>query len=213
MSYPNQFYGGESVVICPYCGAQNAANVTHCRSCGNVLNTQQPQYQQPQYEQPQYQQPQYEQPQYQQPQYQQPQYPQYQNTQPVPASPAGLTQQEFYASYLSPDLAKTIKTWCIVGYVMTGINLVLGFLNPLAFVDVVIQLVLLLGVHRKKNKLCAYGVLAYSIVTVILSLAATGNFTGWGWILVGIGLVSTFKKMEKAYQDYQSGAANQYTQF
>ena len=57
MSYPNQFYGGESVVICPYCGAQNAANVTHCRSCGNVLNTQQPQYQQPQYEQPQYQQP------------------------------------------------------------------------------------------------------------------------------------------------------------
>ena len=131
----------------------------------------------------------------------------------MPASPAGLTQQEFYASYLSPDLAKTIKTWCIVGYVMTGINLVLGFLNPLAFVDVVIQLVLLLGVHRKKNKLCAYGVLAYSIVTVILSLAATGNFTGWGWILVGIGLVSTFKKMEKAYQDYQSGAANQYTQF
>lgn len=61
MNYPN--LGNETVIICPQCGAQNAANVAVCRSCGVVLNEQQMQYQDPQYQgqyDPQYQDPQYQ---------------------------------------------------------------------------------------------------------------------------------------------------------
>ena len=51
MNYNNQYYGGESSVICPNCGSQNGGGDAVCRNCGYQLKAQQPQYQQPQYQQ------------------------------------------------------------------------------------------------------------------------------------------------------------------
>ncbi|MBQ9148698.1 MAG: hypothetical protein IJX69_03935 [Oscillospiraceae bacterium] len=170
---------------------------------------QQPQYQNPGYQQPQYQGQPYQQPQYRGQPYQQPQYQPY-NPQPVDdykPIPVGqvVSMGEYRRHYTPKSFRKQVRTTCIVGYVFTGINLIMAIaFNPFVFIDVVILLGLLLGIHLGKSKGCAIGMIVYSTISMILSLAQ-GTFGGWLWLAVGVGMLITFNKVDQHYKEVIAG--------
>lgn len=125
--------------------------------------------------------------------------------------PPNCTLQEYRKNYASEPLRKSINGWCIMGYVLCGINLLLAlFVNIFALVDAAVLLGLTLGIHLGKSKACAIGILAYAIIGAVLSLIGGGGVTGWLWIAMGISCLSTFKKMDAEYKSAMA-AANQPT--
>ena len=121
--------------------------------------------------------------------------------------PASCTIQEFRKKYASEGLRKNIKTWCIVAYVMCGINLLLAlFVNIFALVDFALLLGLTLGLHINKSKGCAIGILVYAIIGCVLSLVGGGSVTGVYWIAMGVASLGIFKKMDAEYQNAMASA-------
>lgn len=109
-----------------------------------------------------------------------------------------------YRNLYAPDsFHKTVRNWAIGGYVMCGIGLLAGFLvsGPLALLDTAIQIGLLLGMHLKKSKGCAIGLIVYGAISMILGLVAAGSPTGWGWLAVGIATCSAIGQVDKQYRE------------
>lgn len=132
--------------------------------------------------------------------------------QPTPQAnplPVGqhVSKGEFRKSYASEHLRKQIRNIAIFGYVLCGLLAVMGiFLNWLSLIDAVIYLALNLGMHLGKSKGCAIAILAYGVVGLVASLIASGSIGGWGWIIIGIVALNTFKKIDEEYA--QAMAAN-----
>lgn len=120
--------------------------------------------------------------------------------------PAGTTKKEYRKRYAPAALNKELKTLSIIGYVLVGINVVTGLLlNVYALVDAVLLLALVLGVHKGKSQGCAVAILVYSAFGMVVSLISAGTPAGWGWLALGIGMLSTFRKMDKQYAKDLSG--------
>ncbi len=117
--------------------------------------------------------------------------------------PAGCTLQMYRKQYAAPEHYKSLRTYAIIGYVLCGLNLLLVFLgNIFGIVDVIVWMALLLGVHLGRSKGCAIALMVYSVVSMILGLILSGSLGGWLWLILGYGFTSTFKKIDKDYQDY-----------
>ena len=110
--------------------------------------------------------------------------------------------KEYRKHNADPQRQKTLRTYCIIGYVLCGLNIVLGLLaNWMVLLEMGVLLALLIGVHKNKSKACAIGVLVYSIVNCLLLLLTTGSVSGWVWLILGIGMVSTIGKIDKDYRE------------
>lgn len=110
--------------------------------------------------------------------------------------------KKVYFQYLAPEsFYSNLKTTSICAYVMCGISLLTVLVNVSALIDVAICLGLTLGMHIKKSKGCAIGILIYSIINLVVYLVATGSLGGWAWLVVGIYAVLLFHNTEKRYKE------------
>lgn len=127
-------------------------------------------------------------------------------------APAGLSKSEFYKSY-SPG-AKKCAGAGILGYICAGITAVaavsgiLPSIGIAALLDAGITLALSLLIHLLKSRVAAILLLTYSIVSIIIMLATTGQFSGWLIALAAIwGINGTFAA-NKEWQMYQLRSQN-----
>lgn len=121
--------------------------------------------------------------------------------------PAGetVTKAEYRRKYAPAKFHKDIKGLCIGGYVLLGISTLVAVVsNPVALVDTVLLLVLVLMVHLRKSKGCAIGLLAYSIFNCIMGIIAYGTPAGYLWIILSIAMVVQFNKVDKQYKEAMS---------
>lgn len=112
--------------------------------------------------------------------------------------PTYVSKKEFLQNHES--FKKTIKTMAIVSYVLIGINALTIFLNFFVIIDIAILLGCTLGVHLKKSKGCAIGILVYGIFNVIIGLLSNAGPIGWMWIVFAITYLTQFSKVEKEYK-------------
>lgn len=109
-----------------------------------------------------------------------------------------VSKKEFLQNH--EDLKKKVKTVAIVSYVLIGLNALGLFLNFFVIIDLAILLGCTLGVHLKKKKGCAIGILVYGIFSVIVGLLSSAGPTGWMWIVFAIIYLVQFNKAEKEYK-------------
>ena len=96
---------------------------------------------------------------------------------------------------------KGLKSNAIALYLLTALNVVIAIAsNPWGLIDAGIYLVLTLGMHLGKSKACAIGVLLYAIFCVCVTMANTGNFGGWLWLVVAISAIRNFSIADKEYK-------------
>lgn len=115
-----------------------------------------------------------------------------------------VSKADYMKKYSSQEFRKGIKVAGIIGYVLTGIAAISIIANPWAIIDVLICIGLTLGIHLGKSKICAFGMLGYSIINIILYLVLYGTVGGWGWIALGGYAVSLFVKEEKLYKAFMA---------
>jgi len=111
-----------------------------------------------------------------------------------------MTKKEFRKSCTNEKYRKELKSSAIAMYILTAINVLVAIgTNPAALIDAAIYLALALGMHLGKSKACAVGVLIYAIFCIVVTLATTGNFGGWLWILAAISGIKAFGAADKEY--------------
>lgn len=126
---------------------------------------------------------------------------------PAPFAAGEITRNEFYRSYASNKVRKNIKSSAILCYVCAAITAIAGFVllqNPMVLVDVAIVLVLGLGIHLKQSRVCAILLLAYSVLSCLLTIISYGKASGWLIILAGVYAVINTFALEKEYRAYQN---------
>ena len=114
---------------------------------------------------------------------------------------------DYRCHYASEGFKKSIRTCAIICYVLCGVNVLLGLLEPLYLVDAVILIALTLGLHLKKSKGCAIGMIVYSAISIILGLITTGTPSGWLWLILGIAAINAINNVDKEYKDIMSRRA------
>lgn len=133
---------------------------------------------------------------------------------PQAQKPAGtaesreMTKSEFFNIEAPKKIRSGVKSSAILCYVCAGITALAGLLllkAPLMLIDAVIVLVLGLGIHLKQSRVCAVIVLAYSLISCLVSLISVGQLGGWLLILAGVYAVMNTFKLEKEYQAWKSG--------
>lgn len=128
-------------------------------------------------------------------------------TPPTPLAAGEITRNEFYRSYASNKVRKNIKSSAILCYVCAAITAIVGLAllqNPMVLVDVAIVLVLGLGIHLKQSRVCAILLLAYSVLSCLLTIISYGKASGWLIILAGVYAVMNTFALEKEYRAYQN---------
>ncbi|MBQ8831426.1 MAG: zinc-ribbon domain-containing protein [Oscillospiraceae bacterium] len=119
-----------------------------------------------------------------------------------------ISFKEYIGTYAEPTLVKNIKSSAIVCYVCLAISLIFAILyNYLGLIDVVVLGGLTLGMHLGKSKACAIALLVCSILSTLIALVSTGQFSGWLWIVASGWAVTSFSKLTKAYKAFQAGEA------
>ena len=126
---------------------------------------------------------------------------------PEPVQEKPVDFKDFLTRFAPEEVRKSLRSASILAYACAGIsavaNLVLGY--PLGLIDVAILLGLAFGMHIGKSKICAILLLVAAVAEVAYTLATTGNFGGWLWILAGVSGVMAFAKAEKMYKQFQNG--------
>ena len=118
----------------------------------------------------------------------------------------GVTKKEYRKHFAPAELYKQLKSYAIWGYVLVGINVAVALLfDAAALLDALLQLGLVLGIHLKRSKGCAIGLLVYTILMNVLYLIAMGSIGGIGWLIISIGSLRIFGKMDKAYEAWRNG--------
>ncbi len=111
-----------------------------------------------------------------------------------------MDKKEYLLKHAPESFYKIIKICAIVSYVLVGINVLSLIFNPFGILDVAIMLGLTLGVHVKKIKGCAIGLLIYSIFNFAVGLIAAGTPAGTAWLVISIIYLVQFSKAEKEYK-------------
>ena len=174
-------------MFCIKCGQQIADGSTFCAICGapQAVPAPQPVYQQPV-----------------QPQYQQPMY------QPIPQQP--LTRNAFFKLCLSKKSNTNVICLAVIFFITAVISVPLMMMmegdNIVAFALMDISVYTLFGILllAVRHWLCALIPTIYSGVWTVVGLINGGTPTGFVALAVGIIVVSTLFKAEKAYQTYQT---------
>ena len=108
-----------------------------------------------------------------------------------------VSKEEFIKNH--EGLKKNVKIVAIISYVLIAINALNLLFNFFVIIDIAILLGCTLGVHLKKKKGCAIGILVYGIFSVVVGLLSAGTPTGWMWIVFAIIYLTQFNKVNKEY--------------
>ena len=119
-------------------------------------------------------------------------------TTPIPVGQL-VSKSDFRKNYAPAKFYKELKIISIIAYVLVGINVLLAFVNPYILIDVALILGLTLGMHLGKSKGCAIGLLVYSCINTLLTLAG-GQLGGWWWILMSAYAIKIFADVDKQYK-------------
>lgn len=114
-----------------------------------------------------------------------------------------ITKQEFINLPAMKPCKSNIITCGILLYVLGVINAVLQVVGGIFPVDGFILVLLGLGIHLGKSRICSILCIVYSAFNVIYMTVMTGRVTGW-WILI-IAIYATIYtfKYHAAWNKYQ----------
>lgn len=124
-----------------------------------------------------------------------------------PAAPAIIPSKKEYLRHHAPESFYTnIRINSIIAYILCGISGLTALANPFALVDVAIYLGLTLGMHLRKSKGCAIGILVYAIFGTVVNLIVNHMLVGWAWLVIGIYSLIVFNNAEKRYKELKKNA-------
>ena len=119
--------------------------------------------------------------------------------------PADVDKATYFKKYADGAFKRAVKGAAILGYVCVGINTVVSLLaNPIGLIESGILLALTLGMHLRKSKACAIGLLVLAIIEMVAALVLNGSIGPWLWLITGIWGVTAFKNAEKRYQELKN---------
>ena len=122
------------------------------------------------------------------------------------AQPANL--KEFVSYFGDEKTKKSMKSFSIILYVFAVINLLVAVIGGTLPLDAIILAALGYWYQRTYSNKCAIVLLAYAILSVILSLVMYGQLSGWLIVVLAVVVFTTTQKAQKAYDEYQkSGQA------
>lgn len=115
-----------------------------------------------------------------------------------------LTKKEFLDLPAMKSCKSNIVSSGIVLYVLGVINIGLQIYYGGIPLDGICLILLGLGIHLGKSRICAILCTAYGVFNVIYMIATTGRVAGWWILLVAIyALIYTFK-YHSAWSKYQN---------
>ena len=109
--------------------------------------------------------------------------------------------KEFRRTYYENGYQKKIFVIAVIAYIIIAFHVITSVLYSITgLADCAIFATLVIGIHKKKSKGCAIGLLAYSILNWLVVFLATSNlFSGWVWIAISAGSLYMIQKADKAY--------------
>lgn len=118
-----------------------------------------------------------------------------------------VTPAQYRRDYAPQRFHKDVKSLCIAGYVLIGISTVSALVsNPVALVDSVLMLALVLMIHLRKSRSCVIGLLSYSIFNCVVGMILYGMPAGYLWIILSIALHAHFNQADKACREAEAAA-------
>ncbi|MDP4132924.1 MAG: zinc ribbon domain-containing protein [Bacillota bacterium] len=116
-----------------------------------------------------------------------------------------LNRQEFINLYVPESIKKSAKNSAILGYICSGITVLLALYTNNYFIifDALIIVGLCLGIQLSYSFVCSVVLLSYSVVNVIYFLVTTGKPGGWLIILAGIYSFNSLLKVHKMFKEYK----------
>lgn len=120
--------------------------------------------------------------------------------------PMGMTKKQFYNHPAMKTIKTNIISCGVIGYVLTGLNLLMAFLLPSSganLLDTLLILGLSLGLHLGKSRVCAILMAVYGMYNIIIALIVFHRLSGWLIPVMGIyACIYTFK-FHNAWKKYQ----------
>lgn len=114
-----------------------------------------------------------------------------------------LTKKEFAKLPAMKSCKSNINTCGILLYILGAINLGLEIYTGTLPVDGVLLILLGLGIHLGKSRICALLCLVYSGFNVVYMLATTGQRAGLWILIIAIDAVIYTFKYQKAWSKYK----------
>lgn len=115
-----------------------------------------------------------------------------------------LTKKDFLQLPAMKSCKSNIDGCGIVLYILGAINIVYQIYLRSFPIDGIILVLLGLGIHLGKSRVCALICAAYSIFNVIYMVVQTGKVAGWWILLVGIDAVIYTFKYHSAWNKYKN---------
>ncbi len=118
--------------------------------------------------------------------------------------PNNLSLSDFYKCYASDRIKKSVKSVMVAGLIIAAINLVLCMVTGLFYglIDVALIAGISLWFYNRPEKLPAYCLLGYNLLSMILGLILNGTFSGWWLLIVAIFAIKTAAEVNKEYTEY-----------
>lgn len=114
-----------------------------------------------------------------------------------------MTKKEFSKLPAMKSCKSNINVCGILLYVFGGINIALAVGMGTVPIDGIILILLGLGIHLGKSRVCALLCAAFSIFNVIYMLYTTGKAAGVWIVLIGIDAVIYTFKYHSAWNKYK----------
>lgn len=114
-----------------------------------------------------------------------------------------MAKKEFLKLPAMKSCKSNINVCGILLYVFGGINIALAVGLGTVPIDGIILILLGLGIHLGKSRVCALLCAAYSIFNVIYMLYSTGKAAGVWIVLIGIDAVIYTFKYHSAWNKYK----------
>lgn len=114
-----------------------------------------------------------------------------------------MTKQDFLKLPAMKTCKSNINSCGILLYVLGAINIVLQIVMGGLPIDGILMILLGLGIHLGKSRVCAILCVVYSVFNVISVLITTGRVGGWWILVIAIDAVIYTFKYHSAWDKYQ----------
>lgn len=114
-----------------------------------------------------------------------------------------MTKEEFFKLPAMKSCKNNVNSCGIVLYVLGAINIVLQIVLGGLPIDGILMILLGLGIHLGKSRICAILCVAYGAFNVIYMMITTQSISGWWILVVAIYAVIYTFKYHSAWSKYQ----------
>lgn len=114
-----------------------------------------------------------------------------------------LTKKDFFRLPAMKSCKSNIISCGVLLYVLGGINFALQIYLGSFPIDGILLVLLGLGIHLGKSRVCALICAAYSISNMLYMMFMTEKVTGWLIIVIGIDAVTYTFKYQSAWNKYK----------